>query len=435
MKSVKLEIGAIHLQDGKYYYRYQIAGMRKSVPLKTANKEEAVRKAKLLLPTIRSTTIDEVAAHVKAAKGLAGEARERRLAIAAAWDEYSAHPDRATPATFSEALSYETTWAEFVAFAEGKGIRFIDQLTPRLMEAYAGMLRTTGIAVDTHNRKIRRIRKILGTLVAFGAKPEIARARTLLRKAREERNIAARRLNFTPEQERAILAVFDNPAYRVKNKAEIRIVYLLGLYTGQRLKDCALLRWNRVDWNLRRLEIVQFKTGKAVSVPMAAPLEAALRERLATAAAPGGFVCPNVAARYQKTDSRGKNIGSGMVNLDVMRVLRQAGISTAEKVPGRKRAVTVYGFHSLRHTFVSRCAEMGIPKATVVSIIGDDASIIDSYYTHVGDEAQREAIRAVGGQIGMDPPRVRLAAAIEYIDAREAKTPELLEIRRILAGG
>lgn len=434
MKSVKLEIGAVHLQDGKYYYRYQLAGMRKSIPLKTANKEEAIRKAKLLVPTLRASTIDEVAAHVKTAKGLAGETKERRLALSAAWDEYSVHPDRATPATVSEALSYETTWTEFVAFAERKGIRFIDQLTPRLMEAYAGMLRTTGIAVDTHNRKIRRIRKVLGTLTAFGAKPEIARIRTLFRKEREERNIAARRLNFTPEQERAILAVFDDPSYRLKNKDEIRIVYLLGLYTGQRLKDCALLRWNRVDWDLRRLEIVQFKTGKAVSVPMAEPLEAALRECHRNAV-PGGFVCPNVAARYQKVDSRGKNIGGGLVNLDVMRVLRQAGISTAEKVPGRKRAVTVYGFHSLRHTFVSRCAEMGIPKATVVSIIGDDASIIDSYYTHVGDDAQREAIRAVGGEIGVEAPRVRLAAAIEYIDACEAKTPELLEIRRILAGG
>lgn len=30
----------------------------------------------------------------------------------------------------------------------------------------------------------------------------------------------------------------DNPKFKVKNKEEIKVIYYLGLYTGQRLKDC-----------------------------------------------------------------------------------------------------------------------------------------------------------------------------------------------------
>ena len=50
--------------------------------------------------------------------------------------------------------------------------------------------------------------------------------------------------------------------------------------------------------------------------------------------------------------------------------------------------MVVYGFHSLRHSFASFCAEAGVPKAVVVSILGANSDIIDQFYTHVGEDAQ-----------------------------------------------
>ena len=62
------------------------------------------------------------------------------------------------------------------------------------------------------------------------------------------------------------------------NKPEIRVIYYIGMFTGQRLKDCVLLQWQNVDMECRRIWVKQFKTGKEVTIPMAAELYAVLEE-------------------------------------------------------------------------------------------------------------------------------------------------------------
>jgi len=60
--------------------------------------------------------------------------------------------------------------------------------------------------------------------------------------------------------------------------------------------------------------------------------------------------------------------------------------------------MTVYGFHSLRHSFASFCAEAGVPKAVHLSILGTDSRIADRYYTHVSEESQWKAIAAISNR-------------------------------------
>ena len=46
---IKLDKGTVYQtsKGGNYYFRYQVRGERKCVSLKTANREEAIRKAKV----------------------------------------------------------------------------------------------------------------------------------------------------------------------------------------------------------------------------------------------------------------------------------------------------------------------------------------------------------------------------------------------------
>ena len=60
-------------------------------------------------------------------------------------------------------------------------------------------------------------------------------------------NTAVRRIAFTREQEEQIRAVLDDPKYRILNKTELKVVFYIGMFTGQRLKDCVLLQWQNVD--------------------------------------------------------------------------------------------------------------------------------------------------------------------------------------------
>ena len=181
----------------------------------------------------------------------------------------------------------------------------------------------------------------------------------------------------------------------------------------------------------KKIECKQFKTGKEVTIPIAPQLMSVLEDALAWKTDDYGYVCPKVAERYNTADAAGKNIGSGLVNIDVLRVLKWIGLKTSVKVEGRSRAITVFGFHSLRHSFASHCAEAGVPKAVVQSILGDNCDILDSYYTHIGEEAQQKAIAAIAGEVGVITDKEKIKRALQYIDTLP-DTPENQKIRELL---
>lgn len=143
------------------------------------------------------------------------------------------------------------------------------------------------------------------------------------------------------------------------------------------------------------------------------------------------YVCPNVAERYKKVDKNGKNTGNNLVNIDALRVIKWIGLEPSVKVPGRKKKVTVYEFHSLRHTFASHCAEGGVPKAVVLSL-GTNSEVIDKHYTHIGDEAQEKAIQAISGHFDAVSDREKIEQILELIEKSKEKNKILQGIEEIL---
>ena len=88
-------------------------------------------------------------------------------------------------------------------------------------------MRSQPLAVDTHNRKIRRIRNVFDALADYRGSDNPFASKTLMRKAREEQN-ATRRRSFSREQGVQLLAALDDPTNQVKNKHELRVLYILG---------------------------------------------------------------------------------------------------------------------------------------------------------------------------------------------------------------
>ncbi len=427
---IKLETGTVYQTEegGNYYFRYQVNHERKCVSLKTRNQEEALKRAKELQPIVNATNVEVISAHVKVARKLA--LQKQTLPVANIWNTYANHPKRALPETVREQLSYEATLNEFLRFLPAK-VKDIDSITYEMVVDFAEHLKTTGISVSTHNRKIIRLRKIFETLQDYRSDGNPFAPLALRRKEREEQGTSVRRQAFTREQEEAIRRELDNPARTLLNKAEIKVVYYIGMYTGQRLKDCVLMQWQNIDMLKKRIWVKQFKTGKEVSLPIAEPLFEVLKEA-AGRRTESQYVCPNVAARYQIVDARGKGVGDGLVNIDVLRVIKWIGIEPSVAVPGRKKKAVVYGFHSLRHSFASHCAEAGVPKAVVVSILGANSEIIDRFYTHVGEDAQRAAIEAISGMSSGSCADERVRKALDFINQLDEKSPELLAIKKIL---
>jgi integrase len=196
------------------------------------------------------------------------------------------------------------------------------------------------------------------------------------------------------------------------------------------LKDCVLLCWDKVDLNRKRIWVKQFKTGKEVTIPMAPQLFEALKE--AKKWEIDNYVCPNVAEQYNRFDKNGRNVGGKPINDDVLQVIRWIGLETSVTAPGRKRKVTVYGFHSLRHSFASHCAEAGVPKAVVLSILGTNSEIVDKHYTHIGEDAQERAINSLFGNGNVMSDCERIEKALSIIDALEDKSNAMLEVEKAL---
>ncbi len=432
LQKIKLKIGTVYQKEpnGIYYFRYQVNGARKAISLKTRNKQQAIKEAEKYVPLLQATSSEVIAAHVQHARNLATP--EKNLLLYQAWEEYEKSPDRATPDTVSEALAYKSTFAEFVEWVNDPQATLRD-ITETTAMQYADYMRQQNIAVSTHNRKLKRIRKVFKVLQEYCSEDNPFQPAVLYRKEREEREQDVHRLSFTREQEQQLRNVLADDHYKVLNKPEVRVIYYLGMFTGQRMKDCVLLRWSKINLDMNRIWVKQFKTGKEVTIPIAPTLREVLLEALEWKKSDLDYVCPNIAMRYNKTNALGKNVGNNLVNIDMLRVIRWIGLEPSVNVPGRDKKVTVYGFHSLRHSFASYCAEAGVPQATVVSILGADSEIVTKYYTHVGDEAQKQAIAAVSGVSLPTPAQNKIDEALALINSSTASSDEVLaQVKAIL---
>ena len=432
LQKIKLKIGTVYQKEpnGIYYFRYQVNGARKAISLKTRNKQQAIKEAEKYVPLLQATSSEVIAAHVQHARNLATP--EKNLLLYQAWEEYEKSPERATPDTVSEALAYKSTFAEFVEWVNDPQATLRD-ITETTAMQYADYMRQQNIAVSTHNRKLKRIRKVFKVLQEYCSENNPFQPPVLYRKEREEREQDVHRLSFTREQEQQLRDVLGDDHYKVLNKPEVRVIYYLGMFTGQRMKDCVLLRWSKINLDMNRIWVKQFKTGKEVTIPIAPTLREVLLEALEWKKSDLDYVCPNVAMRYNKTNALGKNVGNNLVNIDMLRVIRWIGLEPSVNVPGRDKKVTVYGFHSLRHSFASYCAEAGVPQATVVSILGADSEIVTKYYTHVGDEAQKQAIAAVSGVSLSTPAQNKIDEALALINCSTASSDEILaQVKAIL---
>lgn len=117
--------------------------------------------------------------------------------------------------------------------------------------------------------------------------------------------------------------------------------------------------------------------------------------------------------------------------------------TTADKahLPGqRKLSANIYSLHSFRHTFVSFCANAGVPLAVVAEIVGHGNPAMTEHYSHISTETKREAVQSLPSilpaQVNEDenvidePLSIRRRAIVEALQTADMK--KLSEIERIL---
>jgi integrase len=103
------------------------------------------------------------------------------------------------------------------------------------------------------------------------------------------------------------------------------------------------------------------------------------------------YLLPEIASRYIKDRSG--------VSATIARVFIAAGLETMDTGSPdkrqRQRNSNKYGFHSLRHTFISWCARAGVPLSIVQSIVGHFSQEMTQYYIQITDEERRQILNAL----------------------------------------
>jgi integrase len=111
----------------------------------------------------------------------------------------------------------------------------------------------------------------------------------------------------------------------------------------------------------------------SIFIPLLPALAELLQKRRDMVA--GNLVFPDLAAAYDHDSSA--------ISKRVQEAFTKAGLKPNENRPGVKRAVTVYGAHSLRHFFATQALSAGIPGEIVKRITGHSSDAMLEGYEHV----------------------------------------------------
>lgn len=308
------------------------------------------------------------------------------LSLADAFTAYRASRER--PDTGAATLAmYESQWDRFTRWTaqNAPDATEMRHITRAIAERFADAL-AAEMSPNTFNKYItlfKRLWGVLGGAARVTENPwEKIRPRTVQTHTRRELTI--------DELRRVCEAV----------TGEMRTLFAVGIYTGLRLGDCALLDWGAVDLTRGFVSVIPRKTarhanGKPVIIPIHSTLAAMLAEIPPRARV--GYLMPETARLYQHD--------AAALTGKIQRTFEGCGIRTQHRAGKDTRARVDVGFHSLRHTFVSMAANAGVPLALIQSIVGHSNPIMTRHYFHESETALKNAVAALPDVGGMQAPQ------------------------------
>ena len=228
-----------------------------------------------------------------------------------------------------------------------------------------------------------------------------------------------RRRDLSPEE---IGSLIDT----AKSKGgEWALLFRLAAYTGMRLGECCRLEWKNIDLEKGLVQVVPHKTrGIVGDRPVTIPLHRELKKCLLAIPCRlrWGAVLPAIAKIYRERRHQ--------LNKELNDIFDATGIERQTTVEGRKRKVCHASFHSLRHSFVSMAANMGVSLDVVRALVGHETTGMTRHYYHAQESLMRRAV----GAIPVYDDEGKCVSQPERVDSRPASV-RLLELKDALDNG
>ena len=183
---------------------------------------------------------------------------------------------------------------------------------------------------------------------------------------------------FTAQQMRALLGAAETEDWKG--------AILCGYYSGLRLRDITELLWESVQLNDRLLRVKTGKTGSVVTIPIHAQFAKWLKKQ--TRGIGKAPVFPTLAGKS----------GSGKSGLSMAfkRIMERAEIKgrvlRRPEQGSAGRTQSSLSFHSLRHSFNSALANLGVAQEVRQRLTGHADQAQNKRYTHHEISVLRSAV-------------------------------------------
>ena len=390
--------------SGIYKLRYKTPGNPKwvQISLNTTDKAEADRKRQQFIDNHVPEAEDRIAmleaqiARLKADK--IQDHAQTALNIENVWNVFMGSTDR-DPISAATLPGYVTIWegrTGLKPWMKKKGIHTLADFTSEHAGAYIRYLEASKISRQTAGKYVTFLRRLWDTVAPDLESP-------WKRKKPQGSGSKIGKKPFTVEHQRAIIQYVD-PYFdtidarglpmseRDQAKIEYKALHIIMAYTGLRLVDACQLTIEEVFFDRGVIETIPKKTRNRGTNPMYAKigihptLGIVLRTLLKGRSS--GFFLPYIAAEYDRDKSS--------ISKRIQKQIHGATkLECNVKLPGRGRAVAVYGAHSHRKALEDRMREGGVHMVIAYQIMGhvDNASMMQTY-SHVSDKEVVDAIKA-----------------------------------------
>ena len=272
-------------------------------------------------------------------------------------------------------------WNDFVFFLKHRypKVCHLQQVTPAIAENYIGLIRKFGRFENHFKRQDEK----LANTTCNEIHAAVFQIFELLKNETGMPENPFKNIDKLPQDcdgheaytLEELKLIFDNA------DKDLHALFMIGLFSGLRLGDICNLKKSSISFDRHFIYIRrQRKTGGAANIPMHSYLESYLRG-IIDFESDSEYLIPNLATAYQRNPSTVSNCAT--------RFLKNLGIETKKKIPGRTQMVNAKGIHSLRHTFCSIAGVCGIPETVVQSIVGHMTPEMTKLYSRHVEEGEK----------------------------------------------
>lgn len=284
---------------------------------------------------------------------------------------YKSKPKQVTKRTVEE---YESYWGKFVEWIKENHseVKYLNEITLEIAEKYLADEWSRGIAERSYNERITKFRALFSLLSK--------RAGLTKNVWQLTEKMKLKTISKKPLSQKQLKNIFSVASY------DMKVLFLIAIYTGLRRGDCCTLQWKDIDFEKNIISKIPSKT-RSYNKKIEIPLHGVLRNfliNIQNQENESEFVLPEIAHRYLTAPE--------YLTKKIRKTFEKAGIITSIERNGATRKAPVYGFHSFRHSFVSLCANQNIPVHVVMELVGHNSKIVHQIYQHASKEQKIKAI-------------------------------------------